>query len=591
METVDQNENPYVAIVSRKSRNLKKKLERVIKVESQLKEGKKLNEEQLVLVASKASLEKALSDVESIKTQLEEVAKQELLLKQQQEQQQQKQKQKQQKQKQQQKAETQENKQQTETVVVTEKTDSSTATNEVQLTTNSTQSEQQEVNVAPVSNPTNNVVDFSEVLRGHLIKLLKLFHVCSRYSTLSGGNVLPPDINYFGKCLLGETTVDSFTKALNQSVRNAELYLDEDLGSQYEAIRGMSYSQISDIIDSLVLQLPQPESSVPHVPTPPTQSPQINFFADGDINEESFNPSTTSPFPLPPSAVMYDQWSNDQNSSSVSAVNGSNVEPKVESTSSSNHNQNSEVVEDSSSKKEEENVNNNSNTTTDATPTENRESGGRRGRGYSRGRGSKGRGRGGRTSSKENNTQSQSNEGGESQHETKESNENKKGVSWGGQQKKAGGALATVSGTPEATTTSTTTGSSSTPGTQEKEGGRGGRGRGRGRSGGRGGRGPKEFESSNNNTNNNNNSTEGTSTTKRTSYSKTTHNTTTTEGNTTSNSTSNGNFTGTGDKGRGSGGRGNYRGRGRGFSRGEGRGGSGGRFQSREKPAVQPSST
>lgn len=47
----------------------------------------------------------------------------------------------------------------------------------------------------------------------------------------------------------------------------------------------MSYSQISDIIDSLVLQLPQPESSVPHVPTPPTQSPQINFFADGDINE------------------------------------------------------------------------------------------------------------------------------------------------------------------------------------------------------------------------------------------------------------------------------------------------------------------
>jgi hypothetical protein len=54
---------------------------------------------------------------------------------------------------------------------------------------------------------------------------LKLFHVCSRYTVLSG-NPLPADINYFGKCLLGETSIDCFSKTLNQSVRNAELYLD-----------------------------------------------------------------------------------------------------------------------------------------------------------------------------------------------------------------------------------------------------------------------------------------------------------------------------------------------------------------------------
>jgi hypothetical protein len=59
-----------------------------------------------------------------------------------------------------------------------------------------------------------------------LYKLLKLFHVCSRYTSLSEGNVLPADINYFGKCLLGETSIDCFSKTLNQSVRNAELYLD-----------------------------------------------------------------------------------------------------------------------------------------------------------------------------------------------------------------------------------------------------------------------------------------------------------------------------------------------------------------------------
>lgn len=561
METVDQNENPYVAVVSRKSRNLKKKLERILKVEAQLKEGKKLNEEQLILVASKSSLEKALTDVESIKTQLEEVAKQELLLKEQQ-------------------TGNQENNSNTESLK-TEKIDSSTVTHEVELTTNSTQCEQQDNDTASASDTVNAVIDYSEVLRGHLIKLLKLFHVCSRYSNLSGGIPLPADINYFGKCLLGETTLDSFTKALNQSVKNAELYLDEDLGSQYEAIRGMSYSQISDIIDSLVLQLPQPDSTLQQAPTPPPQSPQINFFADGDLNEQleeqgqfnsSYNnnnvtiESGSSPFPLPPSAVvMYDQWNNNnQNNSTVSpstlevsslSVSGNN-ETKVESTSdNNNNNQNLEVVE--SSKKEEEDSNN-------ITQSENRESGGRRGRGYGRGRGSKGRGRGGRSSSKENNTQNQNsnNNETESHPETKESNENKKGISWGGQQKKAGGALATVSGTPEVNTTST----SST--TQEKEGGRGsgrgGRGRGRWTSGR--GRGSKEFDS-----------TTGHKTTSTTNTkSRVTNNST--EGNTSN------------DKGRGNGaGRGNNRGRGRGYSRGEGRGGNGGRFQSREKSAVQPS--
>lgn len=39
---------------------------------------KALNEEQLILVASKASIEKALAELESIKKQLEDVAEQEV---------------------------------------------------------------------------------------------------------------------------------------------------------------------------------------------------------------------------------------------------------------------------------------------------------------------------------------------------------------------------------------------------------------------------------------------------------------------------------------------------------------------------------
>jgi hypothetical protein len=44
----------------------------------------------------------------------------------------------------------------------------------------------------------------------------------------------------------------------------------------------MSYSQIAEIIDSLAAELPVPTAPAPpRAPTPPTQSPQINFFADG----------------------------------------------------------------------------------------------------------------------------------------------------------------------------------------------------------------------------------------------------------------------------------------------------------------------
>lgn len=40
------------------------------------------------------------------------------------------------------------------------------------------------------------------------------------------GNELPPDIVYFGKCLMGETSISGFKETLQQSARNAELYLD-----------------------------------------------------------------------------------------------------------------------------------------------------------------------------------------------------------------------------------------------------------------------------------------------------------------------------------------------------------------------------
>lgn len=40
------------------------------------------------------------------------------------------------------------------------------------------------------------------------------------------GKILPPDVDYFGQCLMGATSISSFKETLKQSTRNAELYLD-----------------------------------------------------------------------------------------------------------------------------------------------------------------------------------------------------------------------------------------------------------------------------------------------------------------------------------------------------------------------------
>jgi hypothetical protein len=73
----NDEENPFVSIVSRKIRYLKKKLDKIHKCESQLTTEKALplDNDQLLLLATKPSLEKALTDLESIKSQLEDVAK------------------------------------------------------------------------------------------------------------------------------------------------------------------------------------------------------------------------------------------------------------------------------------------------------------------------------------------------------------------------------------------------------------------------------------------------------------------------------------------------------------------------------------
>ena len=71
-------ENPYLQVISRRSRNLKKKLNKVDEAEQKMKSGKTLNDEQLSLVASKGLVERMLSELDAIRASLEEVEAEEL---------------------------------------------------------------------------------------------------------------------------------------------------------------------------------------------------------------------------------------------------------------------------------------------------------------------------------------------------------------------------------------------------------------------------------------------------------------------------------------------------------------------------------
>jgi hypothetical protein len=67
-------ENPYLTVIYKKQRAIRKKLDRISALEIQFQNGKILNEEQLVLYHSKIHIESAMHEMESIKTTMEKIA-------------------------------------------------------------------------------------------------------------------------------------------------------------------------------------------------------------------------------------------------------------------------------------------------------------------------------------------------------------------------------------------------------------------------------------------------------------------------------------------------------------------------------------
>jgi hypothetical protein len=203
-------------------------MEKIVKFEGQLAAGKVLDEEQLALVNSKRNVEKALHEITTIKTQLEEVAKS---------------------------LETggssEEEVVASETVVSERHVHTHTVTTSEQITTeveidnNASEAEHvantedYHMKVVQYAVSTMTETDVDEVVVASssaaaaapevdvkaeqdkvVYKLLKALHVYHRYKDVTGSN-LPDEFDFFVKTLLGQTFISQFGDALNNSCRSA----------------------------------------------------------------------------------------------------------------------------------------------------------------------------------------------------------------------------------------------------------------------------------------------------------------------------------------------------------------------------------
>ncbi len=68
-------------------------------------------------------------------------------------------------------------------------------------------------------------VDAAAAVEAGVRRLLKVFHVCLKYTGVTG-KPLPVNLDFFGKTLLGQTSISGFEDALNGSLRSVGLYLN-----------------------------------------------------------------------------------------------------------------------------------------------------------------------------------------------------------------------------------------------------------------------------------------------------------------------------------------------------------------------------
>lgn len=183
------------------------RLERIAKAEQLLAQGKVLDEEQRVLLSSKKAIEKSVTELLNIKQQLEEVAKLEESSK-------------------------KDGSPASTTEVIPEEKeeedapaqDATTFTESAEQIAAATMTEVEE----PFEEPVVPEIDLKEAFNQFIERLIKALHVYERYTHVTS-QPLPDTVMYFGRTLLGLTSISSFQDTLNNSIRVAGFYLHVSL--------------------------------------------------------------------------------------------------------------------------------------------------------------------------------------------------------------------------------------------------------------------------------------------------------------------------------------------------------------------------
>lgn len=174
------DENPYLGVVSRKLRNLKKRLTRVEEIEALVSQGKPLDDSQLNALAGKGAVIENIANLQQVMTAMQEIAASESA----------------------QKKDGTHSKKKEKKVAEVEK--------EAKAMEASLEGEVKGPELGDIQERTRMVV--------------ALLHVCESYSVKTQ-KPLPAEVEYFYSVVLGKASVNDFTTTLEQSLKSIGLFM------------------------------------------------------------------------------------------------------------------------------------------------------------------------------------------------------------------------------------------------------------------------------------------------------------------------------------------------------------------------------
>ncbi|KDO31587.1 hypothetical protein SPRG_03516 [Saprolegnia parasitica CBS 223.65] len=231
-------EHPYVVLLNKKLRSLKKKQEKIKSLEeSMVGSNKTLNEQQLEVLANKTLVEKMYAELEALRVLF------------------------------------------VETTILPEASakvetpaDAEPVVEDVVAVVEDVAEVKEETVPAPTA-PAVETHDLEEEKMEYVGEILKLLHAVSLHQAL--GHDVPIALDYFVKVLMGGTRPPAevaFKENLAESMVEAKRYLTQ---SEKVLVCDMSYHDLREAVDRLVNPV--------RVAEPVVEAPQINFFAEPDV--------------------------------------------------------------------------------------------------------------------------------------------------------------------------------------------------------------------------------------------------------------------------------------------------------------------